>query len=93
MRKSNLLMLCCLIIFLGCNNDVPDPAIKGDVSIIKLTSADFKGGRSIPLMARIFPRRWPGLMFRLAPRHWLLSAMTPMRRLVSGFIGWFIISL
>src|SRR3989339_379430 len=48
MSKSNLLILCCLIGVMGCNNDVPDPAIKGDVAIIKLTSAAFNNGSSIP---------------------------------------------
>ncbi|MEW6025986.1 MAG: YbhB/YbcL family Raf kinase inhibitor-like protein [Planctomycetota bacterium] len=50
MINGYIFILCCLIIVMGCspNSDITDPAIKGKVADIKLTSPAFKNGSSIP---------------------------------------------
>jgi Raf kinase inhibitor-like YbhB/YbcL family protein len=55
MCKRDILVVCCSIlatsfslIGYSCNSDVPDPAIKGNVAIMKLISSAFNEGRSIP---------------------------------------------
>ena len=45
-----IFILTIVFTFLGysCNNDVPDPAVKGNEAVIKLTSTAFNEGSAIP---------------------------------------------